>query len=312
MLRTLSRSAVLALSFLLAASGASVAQAQEAPIAPPPTVVIGDVPAEGGMALLIVGADTTAEGFVEVLRSAGCEAEVVAITSGGAFQLYAPAAPPFANASFPASLEAGRGVLVRCAEPTVVDAHLLRLVSKDRPLPEGFVPQGLTLLPSELVMPGGGPAYLTEEAADALAQLIEAGDRAGQELRVRSAYRSYAEQVATYQYWVDVLGEVEANRRSAVPGHSEHQLGVVADVTSASVGWELEPEFGETPEGRWLKQHAWEFGFVESYPQEAEAITGYDYEPWHIRYVGKTHADWIRLTGLTLTEYLAQVDVDLD
>jgi len=86
----------------------------------------------------------------------------------------------------------------------------------------------------------------------------------------------------------------------------------VVDVTSAAVGWQLEPTFGTTPEGLWLRDHAWRFGFVESYPEGEEATTGYRYEPWHLRFVGETHADWMRQTGLTLTEYLTTVHAGLN
>ena len=165
---------------------------------------------------------------------------------------------------------------------------------------------------SETVIAGGGASHLTAEAAAALSEMLEAARSAGHDMRVRSAYRSYQEQVVTHRYWTSVLGEEEAGRRSARPGHSEHQLGVAVDLTSASVGWELEPEFGATAEGRWLNLNARRFGFVESYPEGAEAITGYRYEPWHLRYIGRTHAEWLRLSGLTLTAYLTAIQAELE
>jgi D-alanyl-D-alanine carboxypeptidase len=299
---------------LLATSGRSKVHAQE----PGEAVVQGSLPERGGVALIAVPEGATVGALLNGLHSGGCDATLLAIARGGAFQLYAPEAPAFANAAFPTLLPAGTLAVVRCSELTsdvptsdVPDADLLRLVTKEVALPSDFVPDGLALLPSELVMPGGGSLYLTEEATEALEEMLDAASSAGHEIAVRSAYRSYREQVFTYEYWVDVLGETEANRRSAPPGHSEHQLGVVVDLASASVGWELIPEFGTTPEGEWLKQHAWRFGFVESYPEDAEAITGYVYEPWHLRYIGQTHADWLRSTDLTLTEYLARIRAGL-
>jgi len=290
--------------------GAPRVTAQEAPTEAASSAFQGSLPSGGGMVLIETLPGATPDALVDELIERGCQVEVLAITRGGSFQLYAPEAPTFANAAFRASFEPGALALVRCARPEIPDEHLLRIVTKDRALPADFVPDSLALLPDDLVIPGGGAQYLTEETADAVARLIEGARAAGHEIAVRSAYRSYQEQVFTHDHWVSVLGLDEANRRSAQPGHSEHQLGTVADVTSASVGWELEPAFGDTPEGRWLAQHAWRFGFVESYPEGAEETTGYRYEPWHLRYIGETHADWMRQTGLTLTEYLARIDAE--
>jgi D-alanyl-D-alanine carboxypeptidase len=91
---------------------------------------------------------------------------------------------------------------------------------------------------------------------------------------------------------------------SARPGHSEHQLGTTADISNADVGYRLTEEFGETPAGRWLAENAWRYGFVLSYPEGAEAVTGYKYEPWHFRWVGEAAAAAVRDSGLTLHEWL--------
>lgn len=293
---------VLAVLLSVAATPSALAQ----PV-PPSVVFVGSVPTRGGMALVSVEGETRAGELVAALRGAGCEPTLIAITTGGRFQIYAPGAPAFANASFPSLLVAGRSAAVRCAPPEVPDARLLRLVSKEHALPRDFVPGSLVALRPDLVLAGSGSAFLTSEAADALGEMLEAARRAGHDLVVRSAYRSYQEQVVTHAHWTRVLGEAEANRRSAPPGHSEHQLGTVVDLTSAAVGWDLVPEFGTTPEGQWLRRRAHEFGFVQSYPEDAEEITGYRYEPWHLRYIGTLHADWLQHTGLTLIEYLERV-----
>jgi len=128
--------------------------------------------------------------------------------------------------------------------------------------------------------------------------------RLGDDIYVRSAYRSYAEQERTFAYWVDVLGEAEARRVSAEPGHSEHQLGTAADLTTADVGYDLTEAFAETPAGRWLAENAYRYGFALSYPVGAEPVTGYAYEPWHYRYIGPDQAAAWRSSGLTLVEYL--------
>lgn len=303
---------VLLAVMVLTVIGAQNAVAQETPDEANPPVFQGSLPTNGGMVLIATPLETTPAALVRSLAEGGCEVEVLAITLGGSFHLYAPNAPAFANAGFLGRFEPGAFALVRCAPPEIIDDHLLWLVTKERALSADYVPESLTLLPAELVIPGGGPQYLTAEAAEAVARLLEAASAAGHEIAVRSAYRSDQEQVFTHDHWVRLLGAEEASRRSAEPGHSEHQLGTVADVTSASVGWDLEPEFGDTPEGRWLARNAWRFGFVESYPEGAEETTGYRYEPWHLRYIGETHADWLRQTGLTLTEYLTRIRAGLD
>lgn len=185
---------------------------------------------------------------------------------------------------------------------------LLTIVDKDHGLPLTYVPPNLVEILPEWEAPGFPSQLLREEAADALVAMLQAARAGGHELRVRSAYRSYEEQAVTFQYWVDQLGEEEARRVSAPPGHSEHQLGTAVDLTSASVGWQLVQPFGQTPEGQWLAAHAHEYGFVLSYPQGAEETTGYAYEPWHFRYIGRDEAESWAQTGLTLIEFLKQIN----
>ena len=185
---------------------------------------------------------------------------------------------------------------------------LLTIVDKEHELPQTYVPPNLVEISPDWLAPGFANQLLRSEAADALVALLQAAGAEGHELRVRSAYRSYEEQASTFQFWVNQLGEEEARRVSAPPGHSEHQLGATVDLTSAAVGWQLVQTFGQTPEGQWLAAHAHEYGFALSYPQGAEEITGYAYEPWHFRYVGRGQAEsWAR-SGLTLIEFLRQIN----
>jgi len=125
-------------------------------------------------------------------------------------------------------------------------------------------------------------------------------------LAVQSAYRSYAYQVRTFQGWVDQSSEQEARRVSARPGHSEHQLGTGVDLRSADDAtppWALD-DFATTRAGAWLADHAWEHGFVMSYPKGKRGETCYAYEPWHYRYVGRDVAAAIHDSGLTPRRYL--------
>ena len=180
---------------------------------------------------------------------------------------------------------------------------LLQLVDKQHALPSGYAPPDLQTVPAGYVAPGYS-ATLRSAALAALVAMLDGADVAGYDIRVVSGYRSYQEQVTTYQYWVDTLGEEEANRVSARPGHSEHQLGTTVDLGSADFGWDLTEGFGATPSGQWLQQNAADYGFALSYPDGKEAITGYAYEPWHFRYIGVDAAQDLVASGLTLNQFL--------
>lgn len=196
---------------------------------------------------------------------------------------------------------------IACQEENGAD---LRLVDKERGLSPDDVPTDLVRIDDQWAAPGFPGQSLRQPAADALVGLLEAAEAAGHELRIRSTYRSYEEQIETFNYWVNRLGEVQARRESAPAGHSEHQLGTTADLSSREVGWDLIPEFAETPEGQWLAENAHEYGFALSYPPDSEAVTGYVYEPWHIRYIGVDCAAKWKASGLLLIRFLPIVDRD--
>ena len=139
-----------------------------------------------------------------------------------------------------------------------------------------------------------------------LEAMAAAARRAGKPIAVRSAYRSYRDQEATFAYWVRVSGRAAALKTSARPGHSEHQLGTTIDFRSASstrAPWDY-TDWATTGPGGWMKANAWRYGFVMSYPKGKASRTCYSYEPWHYRYVGRTLAARIRDSGLTTREYL--------
>lgn len=165
-----------------------------------------------------------------------------------------------------------------------------------------YVPPDLVLLPARLDAMDG--QMLRQEAAAALEAWLAAGQQLGFDIKVVSGFRSYQDQADDYANSVATLGQVETDRSVALPGHSEHQLGTTADLSVAGVGWDVVQAFGDTPEGSWLAQTAAGYGFVMSYPQDKEAITGYEYEPWHFRYVGTQRAQLVQADGLTLIEFL--------
>jgi D-alanyl-D-alanine carboxypeptidase len=141
-----------------------------------------------------------------------------------------------------------------------------------------------------------------------LAALREAAAAAGAWLELQSAYRSYGYQERVFASWVEVDGREAALATSARPGHSEHQLGTAVDLRSAGgpAPWDVE-DWGATPEGAWLREHAWRFGFVMSYPPDARARSCYAYEPWHWRWVGRELAAEIHARGLLPREALWEV-----
>lgn len=136
-----------------------------------------------------------------------------------------------------------------------------------------------------------------------LTALANAARRKGKPLAVRSAYRSYQTQVATFDSWVRRSGYAAALRFSARPGHSEHQLGTTVDFTTAP-GVPLNSTFGTSPAGKWLAKHSWRFGFVMSYPKGKQRLSCYGYEPWHFRYVGRDLARRIHESGDVPRVYL--------
>lgn len=169
-------------------------------------------------------------------------------------------------------------------------------------LPETYAPTDLVPLSeagleSDLLV----RAFITSD----LRALVQAAEAAGYPLAVQSAYRSYSYQTGTFDYWVTQRGREEALRVSARAGHSEHQLGTTLDFRSADgpPAWDLE-DWGATPAGAWLAEHAPRYGFVMSYPKGSEETVCYSYEPWHYRYVGREVAQAVQESGLTLREWL--------
>jgi LAS superfamily LD-carboxypeptidase LdcB len=145
---------------------------------------------------------------------------------------------------------------------------------------------------------------MRKEAASALEEMFRAAKADGINLYAVSGYRSYARQEAIFASNVRKYGLEKANQFSAKPGQSEHQTGLAMDITCTSVSYGLTQRFGSTKEGIWVKENANKFGFILRYQQGKESITGYQYEPWHLRYVGKEAAKEITERNVTLEEYL--------
>lgn len=148
------------------------------------------------------------------------------------------------------------------------------------------------------------PGGLTSDTYNAFQSLVQAAATDGISLWNASGFRSYETQEQIYNNYVYTHGQTTADTFSARPGHSEHQTGMAIDVNNPS------DSFNGTPEAIWLKEHCVEYGFIIRYPEGKQEITGYKYEPWHIRYVGVEMAKKIRDEGIargdaniTLEEY---------
>lgn len=210
------------------------------------------------------------------------------------------------------SVLAGESSVIVPAPSTIKETNkgdnLLVLINKEIKLPSSYYPADLVGLDSSIKV-GYSGMQLRKEAADALLSMFNDAKKNGHNYQVNSAYRSYQTQVSTYNYWVSQVGTAEADRFSARPGHSQHQLGTAADITSKAVDYKLMASFGSTPEGKWLAQNGYKYGFVLAYPSGYEDITGYTYEPWHFRYIGIENAKKMKDSGLILELFLKKYGV---
>lgn len=170
----------------------------------------------------------------------------------------------------------------------VLDAprHQTILVDKTHPLAPSDEPDDLvTLVETRYALVVNNPALqLSASVLPDLFAMVETARQDGITLDISSTFRSYAYQEGLFQRWVDRLGLEQAERESARAGTSQHQLGTTIDFGSVT------PEFADTAAGRWLAERASQFGFSLSYPPGMESLTGYVYEPWHFRYIGRDAA----------------------
>jgi len=178
------------------------------------------------------------------------------------------------------------------------------IVNKKRALPSGYTPSNLTNPKVALRLSSSTPEMnIRGDVAPAVEQLFAGAANAGHKLLFASGYRSEALQKQLYDGYVRTDGQEAADRSSAKPGTSEHQTGLAFDICLANSGCSLEQSFGTTPAGQWIADHAHEYGFVVRYQQGKEQITGYEYEPWHLRYVGTELATELHSNGLTMEEF---------
>ena len=157
---------------------------------------------------------------------------------------------------------------------------------------------GILLVNKKYKLPKDYNPGINQTAYKALSALQADAKALGFDMSLLSGFRSYSRQTVLYNNYVKKDGQAKADTYSARPGTSEHQTGLAFDVG------QLKYTFGDTPAGKWLAQNCHLYGFIIRYPKGKTHITGYVYEPWHIRYVGKEHATKIMNNNLTLEEYL--------
>lgn len=179
----------------------------------------------------------------------------------------------------------------------------LVILNKTRKLPDGFTPELLTT-PNVKFPPATSneKKQLKFNAAFALEKMFKEAEKNNIQLYGISAYRSFERQKEVYTRHIQTKGEKRAKEVSASPGSSEHQTGLSIDISSESQNFNLTTSFGATAEGIWVANNAHLFGFIIRYPNNKSEITGYSYEPWHLRYVGNPYATFLYENNLTLEE----------
>lgn len=188
---------------------------------------------------------------------------------------------------------------------TADDGNLMVLVNKQYAVSRDYYPTDMVDIDGSLST--NQNLKVKREAYDAYLSMLADAKKEGLNFAICSAYRSYALQESLYNNSLAANGKEYTEKMFAYPGQSEHHTGYAIDVTSASMNWGLSQNYTDYPDGAWITKHCSEYGFIIRYPKGKEDITGYMYEPWHIRYVGVDAAKEITEQGITLEEYLGVV-----
>lgn len=204
----------------------------------------------------------------------------------------------------PIATEVPEEPFVPATEMDLDPSSITVFINKEYSLPKNYKPE-------ELVIPNiyfdlkyyDERTMLRPEAAAAIERLFLAASNEGYTLCGVSGYRSYTRQYKIFTENILTKGKEHTLQYSAVPGTSEHQTGLAMDLSCSSLKNDLSSTFADTPEGIWLAKNAYRFGFIIRYPEGKADITGYAYEPWHIRYLGKGLAKYLYENDLTLEDY---------
>ena len=182
------------------------------------------------------------------------------------------------------------------------DGNLLVLVNKEYTISRDYYPIDMVDVDGSLST--NQNLKVKREAYDAYLTMLKDAQAEGLNFCICSAYRGFEVQESLYYNSLASNGKEYTDKMFAYPGRSEHHTGYAIDVTSASMNWGLSQDYADYPDGAWIAEHCDEYGFIIRYPKGKEDITGYMYEPWHIRYVGVEIAKEITEAGITLEEYL--------
>lgn len=178
------------------------------------------------------------------------------------------------------------------------------LVNRQHAVSQFYVPM------TRKVIGPGMSQTMRDDAAAALEDMFAGAKEEGINLAIVSGYRSYSKQSSIYARKKATQGQEAADRVSARPGTSEHQLGMAMDLAKKGSS-QLNTGFGKTKEGQWVSANAHKYGFIVRYPQEYEDVTGYMYEPWHVRYVGKELAREIYESGVPMEIYMSGYKLEI-
>lgn len=200
--------------------------------------------------------------------------------------------------------EVTEGPFVPATEMDLDPSSVTVFINKEYALPKDYVPKKL-VTPNIIfnLITYDERTLMRPEAAEAVEQLFAAAKEDHVILYGISAYRSYQRQTSIFKNNIVKKGKTYTLRYSAVPGTSEHQTGLAIDVSAESQDFKLSNSFAKSPEGKWLAVNAHKYGYIIRYSEGNEKITGYAYEPWHIRYVGKDLAEYLYTNHMTLEEY---------
>ena len=185
---------------------------------------------------------------------------------------------------------------------TADDGNLLVLVNKEYTISRDYYPTDMVDIDGSLST--NQNLKVKREAYDAYLAMLKDAQAEGLNFCICSAYRGFEVQESLYYNSLASNGKEYTDKMFAYPGRSEHHTGYAIDVTSASMNWGLSQDYADYPDGAWIAEHCDEYGFIIRYPKGKEDITGYMYEPWHIRYVGVEIAKEITEAGITFEEYL--------
>lgn len=252
---------------------------------PPVPIEVEEVPAVDVAAT--PAADPCADAVVQQALTAGDDAKVVAAFGGGE--------------KFRGAVVAGNAPCISLSDPS----RLWVVVNKTRALePVDFAPQELVDIPLQVTT---SSKTVRADVAAAVGALGQASfDGGAGRLGANNGYRSHGLQVTTYEEHVREQGQAAADAASARPGFSEHQTGLALDVVACAARCGGIDTFGTTTQSDWVAEHAWEHGFIVRYEQVGAATTGYEPEPWHLRYVGAELAAAYHRGGFhTLEEFFA-------